>query len=105
MVLVWARASLTVCAPLCPHEMPSRQSFLQQVFSFDIREFLIACCCVGDFFAVLVFAISVVSVPIRGTLEGSRAAVRVVLQRGLQRRQAVLAGWSHGFVRHIWRNN
>jgi uncharacterized membrane protein len=43
--------------------MPSLQGFAAQVFSLDNIEFLFAYFCVGGFFAVLVFAISVVSVP------------------------------------------
>ena len=44
--------------------------FLGQIFSLDNLEFLVAYACVGGFFALLVFAISVVSVPMmldRGT--------------------------------------
>jgi uncharacterized membrane protein len=63
ILLVWARASLVVFALFYTHEMPSLQGFLAQVFSLDNLEFLIAYFCVGGFFAVLVFAISVVSVP------------------------------------------
>ena len=81
MLLVWARASLAVFALLCTHEMPSVQGFLAQVFSFDNLEFLVACFCVGGSFAVRVFAISVVSMPIRGGLEGSWTPVRVVRPR------------------------
>jgi uncharacterized membrane protein len=63
ILLVWARASLVVFALFYTHEMPSIQGFLEQVFSLDNLEFLIAYFCVGGFFAVLVFAISAVSVP------------------------------------------
>ena len=63
ILLVWARASLVVFALFYTHEMPSIEGFLAQMFSFDNLEFLIAYFCVGGFFAVLTFAISVVSVP------------------------------------------
>jgi uncharacterized membrane protein len=63
ILLVWARASLVVFALFYTHEMPSIEGFLAQMFSFDNLEFLVAYFCVGGFFAVLVFAISVVSVP------------------------------------------
>ena len=63
ILLVWARASLVVFALFYTHEMPSIEGFLAQVFSLDNLEFLVAYFCVGGFFAVLVFAISVVSVP------------------------------------------
>jgi uncharacterized membrane protein len=63
ILLVWARASLVVFALFYTQEMPSLEGFLAQVFSLDNVEFLVAYFCVGGFFAVLVFAISVVSVP------------------------------------------
>jgi uncharacterized membrane protein len=63
ILLVWARASLIVFALFYTSEMPSVDRFLEQVFSLDNVEFLFAYFCVGGFFAVLVFAISVVSVP------------------------------------------
>ena len=64
ILLVWARASLVVFALFYTHEMPTLQGFLSQVFSPDNLEFLVAYFCVGGFFALLVFAISVVSVPL-----------------------------------------
>ncbi len=63
ILLVWARASLVVFALSYEGEMPSVAGFLGQMFSLDNLEFLFAYCCVGGFFAVLTFAISVVSVP------------------------------------------
>jgi uncharacterized membrane protein len=63
ILLVWARASLIVFALFYTHEMPSVAGFLGQMFSLDNIDFLFAYFCVGGFFAVLVFAISVVSVP------------------------------------------
>jgi uncharacterized membrane protein len=63
ILLVWARASLIVFALSYTNEMPSVDGFMRQVLSLDNLEFLFAYCCVGGFFAVLVFAISVVSVP------------------------------------------
>jgi uncharacterized membrane protein len=63
VLLVWARASLVVFALFYTGEMPSVHGFLEQVLSLDNLEFLFAYFCVGGFFAVFVFAISVVSVP------------------------------------------
>ncbi|MEP7182060.1 MAG: DUF2189 domain-containing protein [Betaproteobacteria bacterium] len=63
ILLVWARASLVMFALFYTSEMPSTDRFLEQVLSLDNLEFLVAYVCVGGFFAVLVFAISVVSVP------------------------------------------
>jgi len=63
ILLVWARASLVVFALFFTYDMPDLHGFLAQVVSFRHAEFLLAYLCVGGFFAVLVFAISVVSVP------------------------------------------
>jgi uncharacterized membrane protein len=63
ILLVWARASLVVFALFFTTDMPDLHGFLGQVLSFKNAEFLLAYFCVGGFFAVLVFAISVVSVP------------------------------------------
>jgi uncharacterized membrane protein len=63
ILLVWARASLVVFALFFTYDMPDLQGFLSQVLSLEHVEFLLAYVCVGGFFAVLVFAISVVAVP------------------------------------------
>jgi len=63
ILLVWARASLVVFALFYTNELPDLHDFLRQVVSLDNLEFLIAYLVVGGFFAALVFAISVVSVP------------------------------------------
>ena len=63
ILLVWARASLVVFALFYTGEMPSVAGFLDQVLALENIEFLFAYFCVGGFFAVLTFAISVVSVP------------------------------------------
>jgi uncharacterized membrane protein len=63
ILLVWARASLIVFALFYTSEMPSVDGFLEQILSLENFEFLFAYFCVGGFFAMLVFAISVVSVP------------------------------------------
>jgi uncharacterized membrane protein len=63
ILLVWARASLVVFALFYTHEMPSVEGFVAQMLSLDNLEFLVAYFCVGGFFALLVFAISAVAVP------------------------------------------
>jgi len=63
ILLVWARASLIVFALFYTGEMPTVHSFLKQLTSVDNFEFVTAYILVGGFFATLVFALSVVSVP------------------------------------------
>lgn len=63
ILLVWARASLVVFALFYTRGMPTIEDFARRIVSLDNIEFVLAYLCVGGFFAVLVFAISVVSVP------------------------------------------
>jgi len=63
LLLVWSRASLVVIALSFPDEMPSLQGFMANALSPKNLEFLLAYFAVGGFFAALVFAIAVVSVP------------------------------------------
>ncbi len=70
ILLVWARASLIVFALFYTGAMPTVAGFFDQMLALDNIEFLAVYFCIGGFFAVLVFAISVVSVPMmldRGT--------------------------------------
>jgi len=63
VLLVWARASLIVFALFYTGDMPTAATFLEKLLSPDNFDYLVAYACVGGFFALLVFAISVVSVP------------------------------------------
>lgn len=70
IMLVWARASLVTFALFFSSGMPSLQNFFEQVVSADHLDFLLAYFAVGGVFASIVFAVSVVSVPMmldRGT--------------------------------------
>jgi uncharacterized membrane protein len=63
MELLWGRASLVVFAVFFNTGMPSTTSVMQAVFNPENWEFVAAYTVVGGAFAVLVFAISVVSIP------------------------------------------
>ncbi len=63
ILLVWARASLIVFALFFTQDVPDMKDFSGRIFAVDNLEFLLVYLCVGGFFAILVFAISVVSVP------------------------------------------
>lgn len=62
--LVWARASLVVFALFYTNEMPNLSGFLGQVISLENIEFLAVYAGVGLIFALLVFAVSLVSIPL-----------------------------------------
>jgi uncharacterized membrane protein len=61
--LLWGRASLVVFAVFFNTGMPSTTGVMQAIFNPQNREFLAVYLLVGGFFAALVFAISVVSIP------------------------------------------
>ncbi len=70
IALVWARASLVTFALFFSGGMPTLKSFLAQVVSIENIDFLLTYFAVGALFAGIVFAVSVVSVPMmldRGT--------------------------------------
>ncbi len=61
--LLWGRASLVVFAVFFNTGMPSTSSVVQAVFNPENWEFVCAYAVVGGVFAVLVFAIALVSIP------------------------------------------
>lgn len=61
--LLWGRASLVVFAVFFNTGMPSTTGVIQAVFNPDNWEFVAAYAVVGGGFAVLVFSIAVVSIP------------------------------------------
>ncbi len=61
--LLWGRASLVVFAVFFNTGMPSTTGVIQAVFNPDNWEFLAVYAVVGGVFASLVFAVSVVSIP------------------------------------------
>ena len=70
IALIWARASLVTFALFFSSGMPTLKSFVAQVVSVEHVDFLLTYFAVGALFAGIVFAVSVVSVPMmldRGT--------------------------------------
>jgi uncharacterized membrane protein len=70
IMLIWARASLVTFALFFSTGMPTLEGFLGQVLSLEHLDFLLTYFAVGALFAGIVFAVSVVSVPMmldRGT--------------------------------------
>lgn len=63
MELLWGRASLVVFAVFFNTGMPSTANVVEVLFNPQNWEFLIAYTCVGGFFAGLVYASNVISIP------------------------------------------
>jgi uncharacterized membrane protein len=88
IMLVWARASLITFALFFSSGMPTLESFLARVTSVEHLDFLFTYFAVGALFAGIVFAVSVVSVPMmldRGTdtVVAALTSVRALLANPL----------------------
>ncbi|WP_347248464.1 DUF2189 domain-containing protein, partial [Zoogloea sp.] len=92
--LIWARASLVVFAIFYTKEMPNLTGFLTQVVSLENLEFLLVYFGVGFVFALLVFAVSVVSIPLM--LDRNQDAITSMLAsiRALAENPAPLLVWA-----------
>lgn len=62
--IIWARASLIIFALFYTSEVPNLTGFLTQILSVENLQFLVVYGCVGLIFAIIAFAISVVSLPL-----------------------------------------
>jgi len=96
--LVWARASLVTFALFYTNEMPNLSGFLEQVLRFENLEFLSVYFMVGLLFATIVFAVSVVSIPLM--LDRNQDAITAMLASvgALARNPATMMAWAFGIV-------
>ena len=92
--LVWARASLVVFALFYTDELPNLTGFINQIATLDNVEFLLVYFCVGLLFASIVFAASVISVPLM--LDRNQDAISSMLASigALARNPVPLALWA-----------
>ena len=91
--LIWGRASLVVFAVFFNTGMPSTTGVVRAVFNPENWEFLLIYTAVGGVFAVAVFAVSVVSIPLvldRDTdaISAAITSIEVVLRKG-----AAMVAW------------
>ena len=92
--LVWARASLVIFALFYTSEMPTLQGFLEQIVRLENVEFLAVYFAAGLVFATLVFASSVVSIPLM--LDRNQDTVTAVITsfRALGRNFPAMLVWA-----------
>lgn len=62
--MVWARASMVAFALFYSGEMPTMSGFLRHVISTDHIGFLLAYFAIGGIFALIAFAISLITIPL-----------------------------------------
>ncbi len=63
LMIVWARVSVVLFALLATHDYPELKDMIRQIIAFDNASFLLVWAGVGFVFSGIVFAISVVSMP------------------------------------------
>lgn len=92
--LVWARASLVIFALFYTNELPNLTGFLTQVTALENLEFLAVYFGVGLVFAIIVFAASVVSIPLM--LDRDQDAITSMLASvaALLKNPAAMALWA-----------
>lgn len=96
--LVWARASLVIFALFYTNEMPNLAGFLGQVLAMENMEFLLVYFGVGLIFAAIVFAVSVVSIPMM--LDRDQDAITAMLASvgALARNPGAMIVWACAIV-------
>lgn len=94
VMLVWARASLVTFALFFSTGMPSISGFLGQVTSVEHLDFVLTYFAVGAVFATIVFAISVVSVPLMLARGTDTVVAAITSARALAANPLPLALWA-----------
>ena len=94
LFLIWARASMVAFALFYSGEMPSMSGFLRHVISTDHLGFLAAYFAIGGFFALIAFAISLITIPLMldRNLDAISAAITSV--RALFANPAAMFVWA-----------
>lgn len=92
--LVWARASMVVFALFYSGEMPTMSGFLRHVVSTDHLGFLAAYFAVGGLFALIAFAISLVTIPLMLDRRLDAVSAAITSVRALVANPAAMFVWA-----------
>lgn len=92
--LVWARASLVTFALFSTGAMPDLKGFLAKAFSWGNIEFVLVYFAAGAFFATLVFAVSVISVPMMLDRGNDAVSAAILSVQALARNPGTMAVWA-----------
>jgi len=96
--LVWARASLVTFALFSTGTMPDLKGFLAKAFSWGNIEFVIVYFAAGGLFATLVFAVSVVSVPMMLDRGNDAVSAAILSVQALAKNPGTMAVWALAIV-------
>jgi uncharacterized membrane protein len=91
--LLWGRASLIVFAVFFNTGMPSTTGVIEAIFNPQNWEFVLAYTLVGGFFAALVFALSVVSIPMILDRDTDAISAAITSLEVVLRNTAVMVLW------------
>ncbi len=94
VMLVWARASLVTFALFFSSGMPTLAGFLSQVTRIEHWDFVLTYFAVGALFATIVFALSVVSVPLMLSRGTDTVVAAITSVRALALNPLPLALWA-----------
>lgn len=92
--LVWARASLVTFALFSTGTMPDLKDFLAKAFSLGNIEFVLVYFAAGGLFATLVFAVSVVSVPMLLDRDNDAVSAAIISVLVLAKNPGTMALWA-----------
>jgi uncharacterized membrane protein len=96
--LVWARASLVTFALFSTGTMPDLRNFLAKAFSLGNIEFVLVYFAAGAMFATLVFAVSVVSVPMMLDRDNDAVSAAILSVQVLAKNPGAMAVWALAIV-------
>lgn len=92
--LIWARAAAVIFAVFYNTGLPSAGDFIQAIASFDNIEFLVAYFGIGSLFAIFVFAISVVAIPLMYDRKTDAITAMLLSLAVVARNPAAMAVWA-----------
>lgn len=92
--LIWARAAAVIFAVFYNTGLPTAGDFVKAVLAFDNVEFLIVYFGVGALFAIFVFAISVVAIPLMYDRRTDAVTAMLLSLAVVARNPAAMAVWA-----------
>ncbi len=92
--LVWARASLVTFALFSTGAMPDLKGFLAKAFSWGNIEFVLVWFAAGGLFATIVFAVSVISVPMMLDRGNDAVSAAILSVQALGKNPATMGLWA-----------
>jgi uncharacterized membrane protein len=94
IMLIWARASLVTFALFFSSGMPTLSKFLQRVVTPEHWDFVLTYFAVGSLFAAIVFAVSVVSVPMMLDRGNDAVSAAILSVQVLAKNPGTMAVWA-----------